>query len=76
MYYNNRYPSKVKGQNSVRGAKLGLYKVLGIGAIMGIILYIVLGLLVDLLLFGTITPCKTAYKYEDGSSIQVCEVRN
>lgn len=29
-------------------------------------------LAIDLLLFGTPTPCHTIYVYEDGSSIQAC----
>lgn len=43
-----------------------------IGAVVGILI----PMLLDLSLFGTITPCHTVSHYEDGSSVQKCEVRN
>lgn len=32
-------------------------------------------LLINVALFGTVMPCHTVKHYEDGSSIQACEVR-
>lgn len=44
--------------------------------IAGIIVALIAPLVLDWALFGTPTPCKTTIKYEDGSSVQHCEVRN
>lgn len=42
----------------------------------GVAVAIIAPMLMDLVLFGTITPCHTVKVYEDGSSLQACEVRN
>lgn len=44
--------------------------------IIGFILALIVPLLIDWVLFGTPTPCHTVKVYEDGSSLQACEVRN
>ena len=36
---------------------------------------LLLPLLMDVVLFGTPTPCETVVRYEDGSSVQHCSVR-
>lgn len=43
--------------------------------IIGLVFGIVAPLLVDFVLFGSMTPCHTVTAYEDGSSVQHCEVR-
>lgn len=42
----------------------------------GFVLAMILPFLIDWALFGTPTPCQTEKVFEDGSSIQSCEVRN
>lgn len=41
----------------------------------GVVLALVLPFLIDFALFGTPFPCKTIQTFEDGSSVQSCEVR-
>jgi hypothetical protein len=43
--------------------------------IAGFILALIVPFLIDWVLFGTPTPCHTVKTYEDGSSLQACEVR-
>jgi hypothetical protein len=43
--------------------------------IAGIVVALIAPLLIDLVLFGTITPCETIKSYEDGSSVQRCSVK-
>lgn len=43
--------------------------------IIGVVIGIALPLLLDLFLFGTVTPCHTIKHYEDGSSVQACTVK-
>lgn len=42
--------------------------------ILGAVGLVVAQFLVDLVLFGDITPCQTFVKYEDGSSMIYCQV--
>lgn len=42
---------------------------------IGVIIGLILPLLIDWLLFGSVTPCHTIKKFEDGSSIQACTVK-
>lgn len=44
--------------------------------LIGLTIGLITPLAVDYALFGTIEPCKTITKYEDGSSVQNCEVKN
>lgn len=41
--------------------------------IIGIVIGLLIPFAIDLLMFGTTSPCETTTKYEDGSSIQSCE---
>lgn len=43
--------------------------------VLGIVIGLIIPLAIDLALFGTIQPCKTLTSYEDGSTTQVCHVR-
>ena len=43
--------------------------------IIGVIIGLVLPLMMDWLLFGSINPCHTVKKFEDGSTIQACTVK-
>lgn len=42
----------------------------------GVLVALLAPFLIDWVLFGTPTPCHTIKVYEDGSSLQACEVRN
>lgn len=42
---------------------------------IGVAIGLAYPLVLDYVLFGTITPCRTAVKYEDGSTIQHCSVK-
>ena len=42
---------------------------------LGIVLGIALPFAIDYVFFGSVTPCRTYERFEDGSSIQHCEVR-
>lgn len=44
--------------------------------LFGLVLGLALPFLGDYILFGTPTPCHSVKVYEDGSSIQHCEVRH
>ncbi len=43
--------------------------------VVGFILALAIPFLMDWALFGTPTPCSTTKVFEDGSSLQSCEVR-
>ena len=43
--------------------------------LIGVVIGLLLPLLADWALFGTPIPCEVTVKYEDGSTIQHCEVR-
>lgn len=66
---------KIIGENGVRSAKLPMVPNFYV-LITGIILGLLIPLALDWALFGTVQPCHTVRLYEDGSSVQACEVRN
>jgi hypothetical protein len=45
------------------------------GVILGAVLVVVVGAAIDYMLFGTIKPCETVQRFEDGSSIINCSVK-
>lgn len=69
--YNNTSTRKNQmGKNGVRDVNWRW-----IHFFAGFLLALALPFLIDLALFGNPMPCQTEKVYEDGSSIQKCEVR-
>ena len=69
-YRTSRYGNQNRG-NAVGGVNWRWFPFFA-----GFLLAVVLPFLIDWALFGTPTPCQTEKVFENGSSIQSCEVRN
>lgn len=61
--------------NNLTGALRGPKELKMKNILLGLALGIALPFLGDYILFGTPTPCHSVEVYEDGSSLQHCDVR-
>lgn len=43
--------------------------------LLGLLLGVMTPFLIDIVMFGTPMPCKTTESFQDGSSLQLCEVK-
>jgi len=68
-------PDRAKIRGKIMGNRVQNVNCRWIPIFFGILIGLAIPFLIDWAMFGTPIPCKTVVVYEDGGSLQTCEVR-